>query len=431
MTNTPKQGRRAPAPTKRPVTARPANARPVAKRPVTARPMTKRASPVRPASATAATVVPTQTNSPEEMLGLYRPDLAALLAGSEAPSFRYAQVFEHLMRPHMPPFSESTVLPNDIRPRLDGAGICSLKIEANRASTDGTTKLLLAAHDGAHVETVLMPYNRRTTVCISSQAGCPVGCAFCATGAAGFRRNLSVSEITDQVRIATSLLSEGDGRVSNVVYMGMGEPLLNLQNVLSSIRVLTDSRGLHLGHRSISVSTVGIPAGMLRLARTEPQVNLALSLHASSDGTREMLIPHRYRHSLSDVLAAAWEHFALTRRKLMVEYVMLRGVNDSPEDARRLAALLRGHVVTVNLLSWNPVATAGAGSQGAEPTPGAPKGRRAAFQPSPMGAVATFRDILLESRLEVTVRRSRGADIEAACGQLAGRQASYEEAEVD
>jgi 23S rRNA (adenine2503-C2)-methyltransferase len=269
---------------------------------------------------------------------------------------------------------------------------------------------------------LIMPYRKRTTACISSQVGCPVGCAFCATGTAGFRRNLSAAEIVDQVRAAALVAAEEDGRVSNLVYMGMGEPLLNLQAVLSSIEVLSHPHGLNMGHRSISVSTVGIPAGIVRLAHAEPQVNLALSLHSVWDRTRELLIPPRHRHPLDDILAAAWEHFALTHRKLLVEYTLLQGVNDSIEDARRLATLMRGHVVTVNLLSWNPVhvighdETVGPGSG-----PSASEKRHTAFLPSSRAAVGAFRDALLNAKVEVTIRESRGADIEAACGQLAGR----------
>jgi adenine C2-methylase RlmN of 23S rRNA A2503 and tRNA A37 len=346
---------------------------------------------------------------------------------------------------------------------------------AARKAADGTTKLLLAAQDGSKIETVVMPYGKRVTACLSSQVGCPVGCAFCATGAMGFHRNLTVAEIVDQLRTAMALASEAGQRISNVVYMGMGEPLLNLGAVLDSIRVLTEPSGLGLGHRSLSVSTVGIPAGILRLAREQPQVNLALSLHAADDETRALLIPQTYRRPLSVVLEAAWEHFALTRRKLLIEYVLISGVNDSIEDARRLAALVQGRVVAVNLLVWTWVCPAevGAGSrlhrdpqstadsstgstaakisgerapQGTtplrRPVRGRPvRGRSAdetftssalstagtirVFHPSPPAAVAAFRDILRAAHVEAVVRQSKGAGIEAACGQLAARPQSY------
>jgi 23S rRNA (adenine2503-C2)-methyltransferase len=372
---------------------------------------------------------PRSPETAESLLAQYRPDLSGVLVERALPAYRHGQVFEHLMRPGMRPFAEATVLPAETRVSLDEAGSNTLEMVGRRTAADGTVKLLLSCRDHARIEAVVMPYRDRTTACISSQVGCPVGCAFCATGAAGFRRNLTVSEIVDQVRAAVAVADEGHRRLSNLVFMGMGEPLLNLQTVLSSIRVVTHSRGINLGHRSISISTVGIPAGIVKLAHAEPQVNLALSLHASSDRTRELLVPSRHRHPLADILAAAWEHFALTHRKLMIEYVLLRGVNDSLEDARRLAALLRGHVATVNLLSWNPVRFAdGTEVAAAEPRKSAREHRLLEFFPSSPAALEAFRAALVDARIEVTVRESRGADIEAACGQLAGRDRPYERA---
>lgn len=361
----------------------------------------------------------------EDLLNLYRPDLATLLQGQ--PAYRKRQVLEHLMRPDILPFAEATALPADLRHRLDGIGAATLRAVETRTSTDGTEKILLSCRDEARIETVVMPYRRRVTACISSQAGCPVGCAFCATGTVGFRRNLVAAEMVDQVRWARRVAAAAEARLSNIVYMGMGEPLLNLQAVLDSISVLADPAGLGIGHRSISVSTVGVPAGILRLARSQPQVNLALSLHAASDEVRRLLIPARHRHPLKDILSAAWQHFELTHRKLFIEYVLLRGINDSVQDAGRLASLLRGHVVTVNLLTWNPVQ---AHEPAAQRTPGErrnqsrPSTRRPrTFSPSPRPAVYAFRDALSNRGIEVTVRASRGADIEGACGQLAGRSA--------
>lgn len=380
----------------------------------------------RPRTDRPATTTKAAARAPEELLAEYRPDLDALLG--EHPTYRKRQVFEHMMHTEVSPFAEATSLPANLRRTLDEAGTSTLEVTASRTSSDGTEKLLLVCKDGAHVETVVMPYRRRTTACISSQAGCPVGCAFCATGAAGFRRNLSSAEIIDQVRAAAAICAATDTRLSNIVYMGMGEPLLNLNAVLSSIRILTDPAGMGLGHRSVSISTVGIPKGILRLAHAEPQVNLALSLHAASDKVRELLIPSRHRHPLKEVLDAAWQHFEITHRKLFVEYVMLRGINDSPQDARRLADLLRGHVLTVNLLAWNPVYGVSVPARGRTKTKTAPRGReQKSFEPSPRAAVMAFKEALLTRGIEATVRASRGVDIEGACGQLAGRQRSYGE----
>lgn len=362
-------------------------------------------------------------STPQSLLATYRPDLAQVLAEADAPPFRHAQVLEHLFRAPIRPFAHASVLPGDLRARLDEFGPSVLSVAATRTAADGTSKLLLEARDGSQVEAVVLPYGSRATACISSQVGCAVGCAFCATGALGFRRNLSAAEIVDQLRAAAGVAAEVGWRISNVVYMGMGEPLLNLGAVLDSIRVITSPHGLGMGHRSLSVSTVGIPNGILRLGRAEPQVNLALSLHAVDDAGRALLIPEGFRRPLADVLDAAWEHFAITSRKLLVEYVLLQGVNDSVDDARKLAALLRGHVVAVNLLAWNPVCP-----EEAEATePGRGPRRRRTFRPSSPAAVAAFRAALRAANIEAVVRQSKGAGIEAACGQLAGARGSYQE----
>jgi 23S rRNA (adenine2503-C2)-methyltransferase len=397
------------------------------------------------------------------LLATYRPDIAQELVALSAPPFRHAQVLEHLLHRPMRPFTEASTLPAGLRPRLDECGSAVLEVRATRTTTDGTTKLLLEARDGSQTEAVLMPYGKRVTVCISSQVGCAVGCAFCATGRMGFDRNLTPAEIVDQLRAASVIATEAGRRITNVVYMGMGEPLLNLGAVLDSVRVLTDPHGLNLGHRSLSISTVGIPKGIVRLAREEPQVNLALSLHAADDATRALLIPEGFRHPLAEVLEAAWQHFAVTGRKVLVEYVLLSGVNDSVDDARRLAALLRGHVVAVNLLTWNPVcpdegtatgdrtnaleetsAGLGAGAESAaqrgherpnikasagsrEPSGGGTSRRatRMSFQTSAPAAVQAFRGTLRAAHIEAVVRQSKGAGIEAACGQLASRPGAY------
>ncbi len=404
----------------------------------------------------------TTDSLPGGLLALYRPDLRDALDRAGVPAYRYDQVYEHLVRRPLQPFVQASALPADIRQALDSLEASYLAPVETRTASDGTTKLLLRARDGALLETVMMPYQKRVTLCISSQAGCPVGCVFCATGALGFRRNLCTAEIVDQARAVSALALDEGRRISNIVYMGMGEPLLNLQAVLDSIRIFTDPKGMAVAHRALSVSTVGIPSGIIRLANTEPQVNLALSLHAADDYTRARLIPKKYLHPLAEILMAAWQHFAITHRKLLVEYVLLRGVNDSIDHAKRLAGLLRGHVVAVNLLVWNPVAGLAAGSlldppagkppregtnlssteralRGSRnPTardPGPGRGsdsggadsRFSRFQPSLPATVAAFRETLLEAHIETVVRRSKGADIQAACGQLAARASSAAE----
>ena len=399
-------------------------------RPTTEGPGTR--GPETRGSATRAKL-PKAALGPQELLGLYRPDLAQELADSDSPPYRYRQVYEHLAHHPGSAFADATALPGDLRSRLETRGASVLRETARRSSEDGTTTLLLAAPDGACIETVVMRYRQRVTACISTQVGCAVGCVFCATGGMGLRRNLDAPEIVDQVRAASALLRDEGRTLSNVVYMGMGEPLLNLQAVLTSIRILTDPAGMDMAHRSISVSTVGIPAGIRRLAEEEPQVNLAISLHAADDRLRARLIPPRFRHSLAEILNAAWGHFELTHRKLLVEYVLLGGINDSPEDARRLAALLKGHVVAVNLLVWNRVrASSPAKPSAGETRPAAASADRtrsddapgALRAPTPQ-AIAAFRSVLTSARLEAVVRQSRGGRIDAACGQLAGRRGAY------
>lgn len=352
---------------------------------------------------------PKADRTPQAMLTTYRPDISAFLVEAGWPPYRHAQVYEHLFRRPLSPFASATVLPADARAALDRLGASTLTEVEVRTAPDGTSKLVLSTRDGQTIETVLMRYRERVTVCISSQVGCPVACLFCATGGMGFQRNLSCGEIVDQVRAASAAAALESRRVSNVVYMGMGEPLLNFKSVVDSIRVLTDPEGGSLAKRSISISTVGIPSGIVRLGRAEPQVNLALSLHAPDDGTRALLIPERYRHPIENILEAAWEHFALTHRKLLVEYVLIRGINDSPEQARTLARLLRGHVVTVNLLAWNPVFRA-------------PGTRHERFQAPTTAAVTLFRETLRNHHIEAVVRRSKGVAIHGACGQLAGKR---------
>lgn len=357
-----------------------------------------------------------------DILDLYRPDISRLLAEAGAPAFRQAQVLEQLLQRPGRPFAEATTLPLEIRDSLDTLGASTLTVEDSVSSADGATKLLLKTKDGVAVETVIMRYRERVTACISSQVGCAVGCAFCATGALGFTRNLSAAEIVDQVRAAAAVLAGEERRLSNLVYMGMGEPLLNLQSVLESIRILTDPRGMNMAHRALSVSTVGIPTGIRRLGQAEPQVNLAISLHAADDRTRALLIPEKFRHSLADILEAAWDHFDLTRRKLLIEYVLIGGVNDSLDDARRLAILLRGHVVAVNLLPWNPVQVLMQRSLNVGASGSAPGREKAGgFRQPTAQAVSAFRSTLMTSRIETVVRQSKGATIQAACGQLAAR----------
>jgi len=331
-----------------------------------------------------------------------RPDLGGVLRSHHAPGFRHKQVLQHLMASTGVPFAANTSLPLCLRTALDACGHSTLRLLKQQDAADGSSKLLLACADEAHIEAVVMRYPRRNTVCVSSQAGCPLACAFCATGRAGFRRNLTPAEIVDQGREAAALLGREGRRLSNVVFMGMGEPLLNLDAVLVAIREFSAPDGLGIGRRSISVSTVGIPQAMVRLAEETPQVHLALSLHAPDDRIRSSLMPVAKRYSLRQVLDATSEHFRLTHRKLLVEYVLLQGINDSPVQARQLATLLRGRVVTVNLLAWNRV--------------------EGPFRPSPPEDIQAFSEELTARGIETVVRAGRGQMVHGACGQLAAHR---------
>jgi 23S rRNA (adenine2503-C2)-methyltransferase len=334
-----------------------------------------------------------------DRLELYRPDLARLLVEGGEAAYRFRQVYEHLMRRPGVPWQSSTTLPSALRARLSELGHSTLKVARRMDDEEGTTKLVLRASDGAVIESVVMRYRRRVTLCVSSQVGCALGCTFCATGQMGFRRNLTTAEIVDQVRTAQALLEGEKRRATDIVFMGMGEPLLNLEAVLTALALLHDADGLAFSRRSLSVSTIGIPAGIRRLALQEPQVNLALSLHAPDDTLRRKLMPAARRYPLHQVLAACEEHFRLTHRKLFVEYLLLGGTNDLPRHAEALAGLVRGRVATVNLIPWNPT------GEGYDP-------------PTPQ-SVRAFADILLSRGVEATIRDSRGWSIAAACGQLA------------
>jgi len=261
---------------------------------------------------------------------------------------------------------------------------------------DGTMKYLWRLRDGNCIETVLMRYHHGNTVCISTQVGCRMGCAFCASTIGGLARNLSAAEMLEEV----FLMEEESGeRISNIVLMGSGEPLDNYDNVVRFIRLVTDPEGRDLSARSITLSTSGLPEGILRLAEEGLPVTLALSLHASDDERRKKLMPVARRYPLSEVLSACDTYFKKTGRRVSYEYAVVRGENDGSAQAEALAALLHGKQAHVNLIPVNPV-----------------KGRN--FEKPEAAALLAFQKILVKSGINATIRRSMGADIEGACGQL-------------
>jgi 23S rRNA (adenine2503-C2)-methyltransferase len=336
-------------------------------------------------------------------------DLAArraAMAGLGEPAYRAGQVSRHYFGRLVRDPAAMTDLPATARERITEALLPRLLTPVQERDCDGgaTRKLLWRLHDGALVESVLMAYPDRVTACVSSQAGCGMACPFCATGQAGLTRNLSTAEIVDQVVCLASLASDQLGRrLSHVVFMGMGEPLANYGRVVAAVRrlVAPPPEGLGLSQRHITISTVGLVPAIRRLAGEDLNgVTLALSLHAPDDELRDELVPVNQRWRVAEVLAAGWEYVARTGRRLSIEYAMIRDVNDQPWRASRLAELLAGRLVHVNLIPLNP-------------TPGS------RWDASPKPVEREFVRRLRAAGVATTVRDTRGREIDGACGQLA------------
>ncbi len=332
-------------------------------------------------------------------LDLLPAEWAAAMADLGQPAYRARQVFHALHARGVRAWEAVSTLPAALRRELAARYALPASTVAHEAhSADGTVKYLLALRDGRTIEAVHIPDGDRVTVCVSSQAGCALACAFCATGRLGLQRNLSAGEIVEQVYLA-----RGADPAPNVVFMGMGEPLANYAAVVRAIRLLLAPDGLGLSPRRITVSTSGLPDRMRRLAAEGLGVRLAVSLHAPDDALRTALMPVNARYPLAQVLAAARAYAERSGRRVSFEYVMLAGVNDSDAQARRLAALLPRRLAHVNLIPYNPT--------------------DAAFEGSTPSRIARFAAILREQGVPCTVRRSRGRDVQAACGQLAGERA--------
>ncbi len=345
--------------------------------------------------------------------GLEPAELATWVAAHGEPGFRARQIADALWKGGGVVTSDAIrTLPAALRDALSADFRLDTVEDTEIRVTDGgeTEKALHRLGDGALIESVLMHYparagsRERHTLCISSQAGCAVGCPFCATGELGFGRDLEVAEIVDQVRHAARRLASDGQRLTNIVFMGMGEPLLNLDRVLAAVEALNDPRRFGLGARHITVSTSGVVPGIRRLTGLGPQFTLAVSLHAARDALRDVLVPLNRRWPVAEVVDAARDHAAATGRRISYEYTMIDGVNDTDPDATALVDLLRGDHAHVNLIPMNPVAH----------TP---------WHASPMPVIERFAAILLDAGISTTIRRNRGQEVGAACGQLAAERA--------
>lgn len=316
------------------------------------------------------------------------------------PPYRLKQIKRALFSDLVLNWNEVTTLPLRLREELNKQ--CPIEIMAKTMSSRNgqTVKAVIALEDGLEIESVLMQHkDRRNTVCVSSQVGCPLACTFCLTGQIGFKRNLSCFEIVEQVLFFARFLKKKGQKITNIVLMGMGEPFLNYENVMRAIKMLNDPEGFNFGARRISISTVGIVEGIRKLSQENLEVNLAISLHAPNDRLREKLMPINKKYPLHKILKAVDEYLQKTNRRVMFEYIMIKNINDSDLCAYELAELLRGKLCFVNLISYNPT------------------GKFSASSPHKIGR---FKKILEKKGIMVTQRFRFGEDIKAACGQLVG-----------
>ena len=339
---------------------------------------------------------------PQLIHNLSLPELQAALQSLGEPPFRAGQIWRWLYVQRVAGWDGMHNVPQELRDTLAGQfDLIPGTVEDKQEAPDGTCKLLVKLRDGETVEQVLIPSGERRTVCVSSQVGCRFNCAFCASGQAGFKRDLEPGEIVQQVLLAAQLLG---GCPNNVVYMGMGEPFDNYDAVLKSVRILNDHDGLNIGARHITISTAGVVPGIRRLAEEQLQVELSVSLHAADDDDRDRLMPINKRWPLPDLVEACVDYFNETNRIITFEYTLIAGVNDTEADATAVGWLLCVFPTRVNLIPLSPV----------DEYDGRPTSRSAAQR---------FLDILDERGIDATLRASKGAAIRAACGQLraAGR----------
>jgi 23S rRNA (adenine2503-C2)-methyltransferase len=340
------------------------------------------------------------------LLGLPKAELESFVAEMGSKPFRARQLMNWMYKRGEGDITAMTDLAKDFRAELVlRAEVAVPEIVKTQIASDGTRKWLLSGGNGQAFEMVYIPEEDRGTLCISSQVGCALDCSFCSTAQQGFNRNLTTAEIVGQVWLANRELGwqVGDNRIiTNIVFMGMGEPLANFRNVVPAIRIFLDDLGLDISRRRVTLSTSGLVPQIYKLAE-EVNCALAVSLHAPNDELRSQLVPINRKHNIAELLEASWHYLdEQNGRSVTFEYVMLDGINDQPEHARELAKLLRDKPAKLNLIPFNPY-------------PGTP------YRRSPQAAIEKFRDELMQRGLIVTIRKTRGDDIDAACGQLAGQ----------
>jgi 23S rRNA (adenine2503-C2)-methyltransferase len=342
-----------------------------------------------------------------DLKNLTQDELVEYVESLGQPGFRGRQILAWIYKPGITDFAEMTDLARQFRKVLAEHARMSCFVDPiTEVSQDGAVKFGFHLDDGLMIESVLIPEEDRNTLCVSSQAGCAMGCRFCVTGSMGFQRNLTRAEIVNQVCAVRDWMLEHEDHcpkqeLTNIVFMGMGEPLANMENLLASLSLLTEQRGLDFATRRITVSTCGLVPQMLELG-TKSSVNLAVSLHAADNETRSRLMPVNKRWPIEELLAACKEYPGKKRQRIMFEYTLFAGINDADKDAYTLADLLRGIPCKINLLSVN-------------------KGEGDEFVSPAWARVLRFQEILRQENYTVFIRQSRGADISAACGQLAGK----------
>ncbi len=326
------------------------------------------------------------------------PELANWIESIGERRFRARQLFRHIYARRVRSWQECSDLSKLFRVQLEfGTCLDALKLIEQQTAADGTRKYLFELHDGHCIESVLIPDPPRQTLCLSSQVGCAMGCRFCVTGSMGFKRNLSVGEIVDQI----CQVQRDQSRITNLVFMGMGEPLANHESVCKAMQIMLDPNGMAFSHRRITLSTAGLIPQLRRLGEESP-VNLAISLHAADDALRSHLMPINKTYPLEQLMAACREYPLPPRKRITFEYILMDRVNDEPGHARKLIKLLHGVRAKVNLIPFNP-------------HPGIPYGQ------SPAQRILEFQEILQKAQLNTLIRQSRGSDIFAACGQLAAQ----------